>query len=373
MNKYLVLLISVTILHSCSGGGSSDKVSQLNELKKQQSSLKEQIARLEAEIAAADTSSSTGKGKLIATTTISPSKFNHYVSIQGRVEGDEDVMVGAETMGTVTSVLVKAGDLVSKGQLLATLDDKIIRQAMDEVQTQLDLATQVYNRQKNLWDQQIGSEIQYLQAKTTKDALEKRVAATREQLDMTKIKSPINGTIDQVMIKAGQAIAPGMPALRVVNLQSLKVVGEVAESYLSTIKSNNEVVVSFPDLNKELTTKLTYAGKVINRLNRTFNVEVILKDNTGTYRPNMVAVLKIVDYSSPNAFIIPIAAVQKSGEGEFVYIVEVVGKSAIAKRRMVNIGMNYNGQTEITSGLQEGDQVITTGYQSVIEGDIVQQ
>lgn len=366
MKRYLIL--PLLLLIACGPKNQDDKTARLNELKKQQASLKEEIAKLEGELAATDT---THKGKYVAVTEMQESVFNHFVEVQGRVEGDEDIMVGAETMGTVTTVLVKAGDVVSKGQLLATLDDKIIRQAMDEVQAQLDLATQVYNRQKNLWDQQIGSEIQYLQAKTTKDALEKRAAATRDQLDMTRIKSPISGTVDQVMIKAGQAVAPGIPGIRVVNLNALKVVGEVAESYISTIKTGNEVKIVFPDLNKEITSRLDYAGKVINRLNRTFNVEVRLSGNDGSYRPNMVAVLKMVDYSSKKAYVIPVAAVQQSAEGSYVYVLESQGDHEIAKRKMVKTGSEYNGMTEILDGISSGDRVITTGYQNVVEGDLI--
>mgnify|MGYP003328058216 CR=1 FL=1 len=150
----------------------------------------------------------------MAVTVMQAAPFRHFVEIQGRVEGDEDVMIGAEMPGTVTSVLVQAGATVVKGQVLATLDDRVIRQALQEVETQYELANQVYERQKNLWQQKIGSEIQYLQAKTGKEALEKRLATTREQLEMTRIKSPINGTVDQVMAKTGQAAAPGVPAFR---------------------------------------------------------------------------------------------------------------------------------------------------------------
>src|SRR6185295_16366748 len=169
-----------------------------------------------------------------------------------KVDGDEDVSVSAEAMGTVTAVLVKAGDHVSTGQVLATLDDKMMKQSVAEMQSQLDLATTVFNRQKNLWDQKIGSEVQYLQAKTNKEAMEKRMASIQEQWNMTRIKSPINGTIDAVNIKVGQSVAPGMPSFHIVNLTELKVKGEVAESYISKVQKGNNVVIFFPDINKEV-------------------------------------------------------------------------------------------------------------------------
>ncbi|MFM2208343.1 MAG: hypothetical protein RL213_2318 [Bacteroidota bacterium] len=370
MRSKLPFFALAALLSACGGNG-NDNVERLNELKKQQSALREEIARLEAEIASADTTAGDGKSKLIATTIMRPSAFTHYVEVQGRVEGDQDVTIGAEMPGTVTKVLVNAGDAVLKGQLLATLDDRVIRQGLQEVETQFELANQVYERQKNLWQQKIGSEIQFLQAKTAKDALEKRLATTREQLEMTRIKSPISGTVDQVMTKTGQAAAPGVPAFRIVNLQDLKVVGEVAESYISGIKTGNETVIVFPDLDKSVVSRLDHAGKAINRLNRTFNVEVHLKDENGTFRPNMVAVLKIADYSNPKSFTLPVGAIQRSGEGSFVYVTETSGKSIVAKRRNVKTGMTYNGITQILEGITEGDEVITTGYQGVIEGDAV--
>jgi RND family efflux transporter MFP subunit len=278
-------------------------------------------------------------------------------------------MIGAEMPGTVTSVLVQAGAIVVKGQVLATLDDRIIRQGLQEVETQYELANQVYERQKNLWQQKIGSEIQYLQAKTGKEALEKRLATTREQLEMTRIKSPINGTVDQVMAKTGQAAAPGVPAFRIVNLGALKVVGEVAESYVSKIKTGNETVLVFPDLGTEVKTRLDHAGQAINRLNRTFNVEVHLDGSKGQYRPNMIAVLKIADYSAEKAFTVPVSAVQQSGEGSFVFVADEKGN---ARRRDIKTGMTYNGMTQVLEGLVEGDKVITTGYQGILEGDRIE-
>lgn len=367
--SYPTLLLPVLFGIFACGGPKEDKIAQLNELKKQQTEIREAITRLEAEIAAGDTAGATKKGKLVAVTVMQPAPFRHFVEIQGRVEGDEDVVIGAEMPGTVTKVLVQAGASVTKGQVLATLDDRVIRQGLQEVETQFELANQVYERQKNLWQQKIGSEIQYLQAKTGKDALEKRLATTREQLEMTRIKSPINGTVDQVMAKTGQAAAPGVPAFRIVNLNALKVVGEVAESYVSKIKNGNETVLVFPDLGTEVKTRLDHAGQAINRLNRTFNVEVHLDGSKGQFRPNMIAVLKIADYSSEKAFTVPVSAIQQSGEGSFVFVADDKG---YAHRRDIKTGMTYNGVTQVLEGIAEGDRVVTTGYQGILEGDRIE-
>jgi membrane fusion protein, multidrug efflux system len=364
--KFILLSITVVVA-ACSKPKSSNKQAELDSLKKVQAEIKGKIVKLESELGNDPLQT---KSKFVTVTEVKQQPFTHFIEVQAKVEGDEDVTIGAETMGTVTNVLVKAGDKVSKGQVLATLDDKMMQESVAEVKTQLDLATTVYNRQKNLWDQKIGSEVQYLQAKANMESMEKRMSSVQEQWNKTRIKSPINGTIDEVAIKVGQSVAPGVPAVRVVNLSSLKVKGEVAESYISKIKSGSDVVLSFPDMNKEVKTKLSYSGKAINRLNRTFNVEVRLSPKDGDFHPNQVVVLKIADYAS-KAFTVPVGAVQKSSDGEFVYIAANESGKTVAKRKTVTSGMTYNGLTEIKNGLAEGDRVITNGYQNVVEGDQV--
>jgi RND family efflux transporter MFP subunit len=352
--KKIVFIAFILIITACGKKDSTDKKTELEKLKKEQSGLKEKIAKLEAELAAGD-STRADKIKIVSVTEMAKQPFTHFIEVQARVEGEADVNVGAEMMGTVTAVLVKEGDKVSTGQVLAKIDDKMIQQNIAEVQTQLDLAVTVYNRQKNLWEQKIGSEVQYLQAKANKEGMEKKMNSMHEQWDRTRIKSPINGTVDDVSIKVGQEIAPGMTAVRVVNLSLLKVKGEVAESY-------------FPDDNKEVKTKLSYSGQVINKLNRTFNVEVHIDSKETNIHPNQVVVLKIADYSS-STFIVPVGAIQKSSDGEFVYIASNENGKTIAKRKVVTSGFTYNGLAEIKNGISEGDRIITNGYQNVVEGD----
>ncbi|TAH43272.1 MAG: efflux RND transporter periplasmic adaptor subunit [Bacteroidetes bacterium] len=371
MKKLFILILLSGFLASCStGGNSSDKKAELETLKKQQAELKEKIITLENELAESD-SLSDFRFKNVGVTEMKNSPFHHYIEVQAKVEGDEDVLISAESMGTVTAVNVKAGDKVSIGQILAQTDDRIIRQGIAELQSQVDLITQLFNKQKNLWDQKIGSEVQFLQAKANKESMDKKMAGLQQQWDLTKIKSPINGTVDQVNIKVGETVAPGLPAFRVVNLNSLKVVAEVAESFISKVNKGNDVIIYFPDQNKEIRSKLNYSGQAINELNRTFNVEVRLNSKDGSFNPNMVAVLKIVDYTSPNAFTVPIGSIQKSSDGEFVYVATQDGDKTFARRKKVSSGMTYNGITEITSGLDSGDKVITFGYQNIIDGDMI--
>lgn len=369
MKKLIALFLVAVFVSSCGESG-TDKKSELEALKKQQAELKEKISKLEDEIALTDSTKAV-KGKLVAVTSVEPTAFLHYIEVQAKVEGDEDVSLSPDMPGTVSAVLVNAGDKVSKGQVLATLDDRAIRQQLDAMKSQTDMAVTLYNRQKNLWDQKIGSEIQFIQARTQKESMEKQYAALQEQWDMTRIKSPINGTVDEVYIKVGATAAPGYPAVRVVNPSNLKVKGEVAESFISKVKNGNDALIYFPDEGQEIKTKVTYSGKVINKLNRTFNVEIRLNPKDGNFHPNQICVLKIADYSSPNAFIVPVGTVQKSSDGEFVFVSAEENGNTIARRKTVVAGITYNGMTEIKSGLAAGDKVITLGYQNVIDGDPV--
>ncbi len=370
MKKLIALFLVAAVVTSCSKSGSTDKKSELENLKKQQAELKEKIIKLESEIALTDSSKDI-KGKMVAVTNMQPTSFMHYIEVQARVEGDEDVSLSPDMPGTVTAVLVKAGDHVSKGQVLATMDDRAISQQVDAMKSQVDMAVTLYNRQKNLWDQKIGSEIQFIQARTQKESMEKQYGALQEQWDMTRIKSPINGTVDEVTIKVGSAAAPGYPAVRVVNPTNLKVKGEIAESFISKVKNGNDVVIYFPDEGKEVKTRLSYSGQAINKLNRTFNVEVRLNPKDGNFHPNQVCVLKIADYTSAKALVVPVGVVQKSSDGEFVFVTADENGKTVARRKTVEAGITYNGMTEIKSGLTAGDRVITLGYQNVIDGDPV--
>ncbi|HMX40603.1 MAG TPA: efflux RND transporter periplasmic adaptor subunit, partial [Saprospiraceae bacterium] len=300
----------------------------------------------------------------------SSSNFRHYIDLQGKVDASESVMATAKMPGALKRVLVKNGDVVRKGQLLAEVDDAVMLKSLAELEGQLRVAEDVYNRQKSLWDQKIGTEIQYIQAKNGKESLERSISTLKEQWGMTKIYAPQSGTVDMVMLKAGQAIAPGMPLCNILNLSDLKIKGEVTEAYAANVRKGDPVQVYFPDLKKEISTRITYVSKSINPMTRTFAVECALP--AGDYSANQVAVLKIVDYQSPNAVVIPVNLIQAAEDGDFVLLAEKTGeKQAIAKKVPVKQGQNYNGQVEILSGLKKGDWVISTGFQEVNSGETV--
>lgn len=367
MKKIIAFVLLAFFITSCGSNEGGDKQAQLDKLLKQQAKLSEQIRTLKEEI---KTKSGDNTGiRLVEITKPTPELFRHFVEVQAKVDGDESVMVTPRSQGTVTAILVKEGDKVSKGQVLATLDDQLIKQMYAEVQTQYDFAKNIYEKQKNLWDQKIGSEVQFLTAKNNKESLEKRIGSVNEQLDLTKVKSPVNGTVDNVAIKIGQAIMPGTPAISVVNLTNLKVKGEVGESYAGKINKGDQVVLFFPDINKEITSTVTFASKSINTLNRTFNVEVALDKTADDLKPNMVAVMKIVDYINEKAIVLPIDLLQRSADGYYTMIAVTEGNKLIAKRRAVETGQMYNGKAEVLSGISADDNVVIIGYRDLNEGE----
>ena len=313
---------------------------------------------------AATDSTKNDKIKTVEIIRMTPQLFNSYIDIQGKVDADENISVNAEMGGTVSKINVHLGDEVSTGQVLAELDSKVIQQGVSELQGALDLVTTLFEKQKNLWDQKIGTEVQFLSAKNQKESLEKKMSTLQQQLEMSKIKTPISGIVDAIDIKLGQATMPGLPAIRVVNMNSLKVKGEIAESYLAKVKTGNDVEIIFPDMLDSVKSKISYVAKVISPLNRTFTVTMNL-EGSKEYHPNMIAIVKIIDYSNPKAFVVPVNAIQKAEEGDFIFIAN--GKTV--KKVRIKAGRIYNGKAEVIDGLKEGDLFIAKGFQDLNEGE----
>jgi len=364
--KNLLFISLIAILFSaCSSDELTKKKAELADLKKQEAEIKTKIATLVKDIAKLSGQKVTNS-QLVSVTKITKSSFSHYIDVQAKVDGDENITVNSQVPGSVTKINVSAGSTVSKGQVLAEIDNETYIKGLDELQTAREFANTVYLKQKNLWDQKIGTEIQYLQAKNTIESLDKKLATLNQQIEMTKIKSPINGVVDEVFLKMGQMAAPGMPGIRVVNMSKLKIRADIAESYISKVKTGDEVEILLPDLNQTIKAKLTYVGKVIDALNRTFNVEISLPSNPSLH-PNMVAVIKIADYTNASTFVLPANVVQMTDEGTYVFVAE----NNISRKRNVVAGKNYKGTIEITEGLNENDPIITTGFQDIVDGQSI--
>ncbi len=365
MTKSIIVLALVIIAFACSNTG--NKKAELVKLKKQHDELAEQIKKLESELKVSDSTSI--KFTDVMVTELQPSEFNHYIEVQGKVDGQDNVAVAPQMPGVVTSVYVKEGDAVRKGQVLAQLDDNVIQQQIAGVNQQLEFATNLFAKQKSLWDQQIGSEVQYLTAKNNKESLEKNIATLRQQVEMYKIKAPINGTIEEVGVKVGQMAASGAtPVFRVVNFSSVKVMADIAEVYAPKVKVGNDVLVFFPDFNQEIKSKIVFSSKYINPSNRSFQVEIHLGASKVEYRANMIAVVKINDYQNLKALVLPVNLVKDSPDGKYLYVAKEEGGKSVAHKQKVELGQTYNGLAEIISGVQAGDKIISTGFNSLVEG-----
>ncbi len=376
MKKLIVVLSIVSLITAACGAGEKggteqdaklkQQQSELEELKKQEAEIKSKIAALEAEIKSVSKDSVLGTA--VSVISMKAEIFNNYIDIQGRVDADENVSISTEMPGTITKINVQPGDEVSVGQVLAETDSRAINQQKLDLETNAQLIKQVYDKQKALWDQKIGTEVQYLQAKTNYESMQNKLASLQEQIRMSKIISPINGTVDAVDIKLGQSVAPGMPAIRVINFANLKIKADVSETYASKIKKGSDVIVYFPDLKDSLVAKVNFVSRAINPATRTFNVDVLL-DNKKEYHPNMVAKLSINDYRSTTPqIIVPVRTIQKDETNQsFVFIAD----GNVVKKQIVTIGKEYNGKAEILSGLKEGDKIVTLGYDIVNTGDTI--
>ena len=369
MKKFFSLVVlSTLILASC---GTKDPQAQLEALKAERSALDVKIQELEAQLS--QNGGIEVKTKDVLTTKIAPSLFKHFIDVQGVVDAESQAAVQPQMPGVITKIYVAEGQTVNKGQILGETDNSVMSAQLNALQPQLTLATDVFNRQKRLWDQKIGSELQYLQAKTNKEAIEKQIAAIQEQINMTKISAPISGVIDHIGAKIGQYSAPGMPdpAFRVINSSKMKVRADFAESYASTVKNGDEVELFFPDLNETTQSRTSYVARFINPMTRTFAVEANISGDGNKYRPNMVAVLKVVDYKNEKAFVLPINALLSSGNETYVYKIGKKDNKKVAVKTVITTGKTYNGMAEVTSGLSEGDEVITTGQFEIVDGSVI--
>jgi membrane fusion protein (multidrug efflux system) len=354
---------SLIFLSSCGGGNPES----LDELKSKQAELKTQLSEITEKISLLE-GDSAKKTTLIEVKSIQPTVFKTYISVQGKVDAEESVSISSEMPGTITKINVSVGDVVTKGQVLAETDARAILQSLSDLQTNAELVNQIYEKQKSLWEQKIGTEVQFLQAKTQKESMDKKIATLQEQVRMTKIISPINGTIDAVDIKLGQMTAPGMPAIRVINFNNLKLKADLAESYISKVHKGDEVLIMFPNEKDTIFSKVNYAARAISALNRTFNVEISL-DSKNEYYPNQIAIIHINDYqSSKPVFVLPVNYVQKDLKGAQYVLVAENNK---AVKRFVKLGREFNGQAEVLEGLSPEDLVITSGYNDINEGDAI--
>ena len=371
--KNILSILIITVLFAACGAkkdgaatANGDKIAQLAELKKQQTALGTQISALEKELGGANPKAE--KVIAVAVETLAPSVFNNFIELQGSVVADEQVFLTSRVPGSVSKVYIKVGDRIRAGQVVAEIDDDMVLQQMEEVKKRWELANDVYLKQEALWKQNIGSEVQYLSAKNNKEAIDKALITIQRSRDLYQVRSPISGVVDECMVKVGQAAAPGSPMATVVNFSKLKVKVDAPETYAGKIRQGNTVSFLFPDLKKEVTSKIAYIGATVNPSNRTFKVEIPIRANEAGLLPNMATTVKVVNYSNGSAIAVPINLLQKDLTNTDFVLVESAGR---AKKMPVKVGQMYGDKAEILSGLKAGDKIITAGYQDLNEGDAV--
>jgi len=370
----LVLLLAL-FLQSCAGPSNEKtliaKQKELDQKEAQRDNLEKEIATLEKEIAKLDTSAKIELEKLVGITPVTTSAFSSQVEVMGKIDVDANAQISASMPGTVTRIFVKEGTYVKTGQTLAQIDNELVSRNISQAKQAVSFTTELYKKQKALWDQKIGSEVQFLNAKNNMDNAIASLNTVYQQNDMYKIKALYPGVVDEVSIKLGQTTSPGMPAFRIVGTKGLKLKAEVPESYINKVKQGNSVQVYMPDLDKEITGKVNYVSRVVDPLNRSFTVEINIPDGQTSIKTNMIGVLKIRDYKNDKAISIPVKTLLKNTEGYYVFITEEKDGKKYAKQVDIKTGAVSGENIEVLSGLKVSDELITTGYQSINDGNLL--
>jgi RND family efflux transporter MFP subunit len=362
-----IIFIVSTMIVACGEKGSSidKKKAELEKVRKEIAELQIKEKTLVSEIG-----ETTTKDKLVEIQTIKKQAFSSDLKVEGTIDADQSTIATAKVPGTVMNINIEVGSRVSKGQILASLDNSSALKGKLELEQQVAFATTVYEKQRRLWEKGVGTEIQYLSAKNQKDALEKSLSTLNNNIDMYNVKSPINGTIEAVDVKIGQITAPGMPIFKVVNMSSIKVVANISEAYADKVSVGDIVTVELPDINQTIKAKVTFASNFIDPLNRTFRVEVKM-NGIKDVKPNMVAKLNIEDYVNPKALVVPSNAIQRTESETFVMIAKTDKNKTVAEKRTIVIGKANQDLTEVLSGIEENETIIVNGFQELTTGQVV--
>lgn len=373
-NNYIIIPL-VLIVTAC-GTASTDtadlqkKKKDLETARKEFTVAKEKIASLEKEISEIDPEFAKQNGNTILISTFIAEKkpFEHKVEVRGAVESRKNIFISAQTIGKIEKIYVREGQRVSKGQVLIAQNADVTRNTIAELKTALELANSVYEKQAKLWEQKIGSELQYLQAKNNKESLDRKLATAYSQLDMAIVKSPFNGTVDLLPANEGEVASPGMPLVRIVSPEDMYIKSDVSERFIGKFKSGDPAEVYFPTVNKRVQSKILSIGQVINPENRTFTVEVAIPAIGIPLKPNQVTILELRDYMSEATLAVPTRIIQRDEDGQFIFIVEQRGDRLTAKKVHVVTGITWNSETEILDGLAGSEQIVDKGFRDLTEG-----
>ncbi|MFC2115604.1 efflux RND transporter periplasmic adaptor subunit [Bacteroidota bacterium] len=367
MTKKVLTLLSLAILATACNMNSPEMITkQISKKKDQVKKLNGEIALLEENIQQ-DSVADIKFSVPVSIKSMTPEPFKHFIEITGKLEAEEDAFISPELNGQIETVHVKEGDYVKKGSLLVSLNTNLIESSIREVKTGLELAKKIYDKQKGLWDQQIGSELQYLEARNAKEQAEARLATLEAQMDMARVRAPFSGVVETILMKEGELAIPGMQLVQMVSLDKLKLYGNISERYMSNINKGDILLVDFPDVEGlAVEAPIFRVGNMIDNASRTFRIEVKIDNKKGLLKPNMHSILQVNDFSSSAAFVVPSVVIKQDIKGNYIYIADT--KELKARKRYVKTGLSYKDQTLIPEGISEDDKVIIKGFAQVSDG-----
>lgn len=372
MQRYLyisfVFVFTVLVLmSSCNKGGEVNKEAQLQAYKNELRSLEEKIDLLQASIQGSRPVTSV----YVEASRLEPQVFEDFVEVSGSVAADKNILISPEIAGKIMTIAVQEGDRVKKGQVLARLNSEAQERALEQVKINLNLARTIYERQSKLWKQQIGSEIDYLQAQTNMEALEQQRNNLQAQVALAVLRAPIDGVIDELIQKQGEMGSPQLPFARLLNLDQVYVEADMSELYLPKMNDKDEVSLTFPVLGKNIQAFVFRKSAMIDPKSRTFRVRINLDNKDGDLKPNMLAVLKLKTFSKQDALVVPSILIRNDIEGSFLYVVAERNGKSFAEKRYVEISLNTNNHSLVEKGLQPGDRIISKGYAQVVDGSLL--
>lgn len=361
--KFLSMALIIGVV-SCSAPTDelAEKKEQLEGYKSEAAALKVKIEELETELSQLDPEFRKNQRKSVLITTIRPEQgnFEHYVEVTGSVLSKKNVNISAEVSGRIEEVVTREGMSIRKGQVIAKINAESVERNLEEIETQLELARTMFEKQERLWNQQIGTEMQYLEAKNRKETLEKNLSSLQLQKDRTTVRAPFDGTVEELLVRVGELVQPGTPIVNMVGEDDLFIEGDISERYVGILEKGDSVSIRFPSIGESLKTKVTAIGRIIDPNNRTFKVEVFLP-KLENVKPNMLSVLNIQDYQNTDAVTVPTYLILQDNKGSYVFVVE----EGMARKRYVERGMTYDGKTEILEGLNGSETLVDKGFREV--------
>ncbi len=363
-----ILTIGIVLMASCKPKENTPEHirTQIIEYKKQQEELGQKIQELEQELNKNGDGSNSLK---VETLEVATKNFEHYIDVTANVDADLNTLISPQMNGQITNIYVKEGDRVPKGKILAKMNDDVLRKNLAQLQTSLLLADTLFAKQKKLYEQKIISEIEYLKSKNQKEALEKNIEMIQTQINMAVIKAPFSGIVDRIHLKEGEMAAPGRVFIQMVNLSKMVATADVPENYLPKLNIGNKVEITFPTYPEiKIDSKIYQTGNVIDNTSRTFRVKVNFNNIDNKIKPNMLSVIRFMDFKADNAIVVPTKNLTQDISGWFIYTIKQENEKYIAVKKYVQIGVSDKKETIVLKGLQAGDKIITKGHNLIKDG-----